>query len=332
MDINDIKCLKWNKSNFKQSYELDCTKYTLALKPSCWLNLKTRGCPLKVSYLGQTNRLASLDNLNIITVHDWSKANIKTIKSKYTHTSKLTNLSSNYSGNQIATCSDNGKIQLWNFKFSNCMMSTEFRGHYQSVRYIAYSTNNNYLISCSNDKTFKIWDCQTTKFLASNMFHHNWVNEAKFFKENKVVVSCSRDSRIQVFDCCSGKCVAKFNLSPDYAETLALQEEFSIAVGTQQGTVQVFDLRALKVVQKYSEHTSQVNCIQYQYKTPCLVSVSKDKKLNVYDTNEGRFLYSIDHFNEIKTMDISSDDQLLATTYFHFDNEINLWKSVSFSI
>jgi len=67
----------------------------------------------------------------------------------------------------------------------------------------------------------------------------------------------------------------------DFAESLSLKEEFSIAVGTQLGSIQIFDLRALKVLQKYSEHTSQVNCIQYQYKTPCLVSVSKDKKLNV---------------------------------------------------
>lgn len=43
----------------------------------------------------------------------------------------------------------------------------------------------------------------------------------------------------------------------------------------------MFDIRALKVLQMYSEHTSQINCLQYQYKTPCLVSVSKDKKLNV---------------------------------------------------
>lgn len=46
--------------------------------------------------------------------------------------------------------------------------------------------------------------------------------------------------------------------------------------------------------------------------------------LQVYDTDEGRFLYSIDHFNEIRSMDVSSDDQLLATTSFHFDNEVIL--------
>jgi len=131
-------------------------------------------------------------------------------------------------------------------------------------------------------------------------------------------------------------------LNLDYAETLALKEKFSIAVGTEQGSIQVFDLRALKVVQKYNKHTSRINCIQYQYKTPCLVSVSKDKQLNVnnnhkiinifvwinyfvfkvYDTDEGRLLYSIDYFNEIKSMDISLDDQLLATTSFRSNNEV----------
>lgn len=44
----------------------------------------------------------------------------------------------------------------------------------------------------------------------------------------------------------------------------------------------------------------------------------------VYDTNEGRFLYSIDHLNEIKSMDISSNDKLLATTSFRFNDEVML--------
>ncbi|XP_025409746.1 POC1 centriolar protein homolog B-like [Sipha flava] len=322
----DIKCLKWNKTILRPTNVLDYSEYTLALQPSYWLSLKTKHHPIKVSFLGQKNRLASLDNSNNIYVYDWTKANIKIIKTKYEHKGKLTNLASNYLGNKIATCSDSGKIQLWNFQFSNYKILTEFRGHFHSIRNIEYSSDNNYLISCSNDKTFKIWDCQTNKFVASNMFHNNWVNMAKFFNCNKLVVSCSRDSYIQVFDCCSGKCVVKFNLSPDYAETLTLKEDFSIAVGTNLGSIQVFDLRALKVLQMYNKHTSQVNCIQYQYKTPCLVSVSKDKKLNVYDTIEGRFLYSIYHLNEIKSMDISSNDQLLATTSFRFDNEVTLWK------
>ncbi|XP_015374399.1 PREDICTED: POC1 centriolar protein homolog B-like isoform X1 [Diuraphis noxia] len=322
-----IECLKWNTSTFQPSNVLDHTEYTLALKPSHWLNLKSKGLSIKLSYLGLTQRLASLDNLNNLYVYDWSKANLKTLKSKYEHNSKLTSLTSNTLGNKIVTCSDNGKIQIWNYKFSSWKMLTEFRGHYQCVRDVQYSIDNKYLISCSNDKTFKIWDCHSNKFVASNMFHRNWVNTAKFFKEDKLIISCSRDCYVQVFDCCSGKCVAKFNLSPDFAESLSLKEEFSIAVGTNQGSIQIFDLRALKVLQKYNEHTSQVNCVKFQYKTPCLVSVSKDKKLNVYDTNEGRFLYSIDHLSEIRSMDISFDDKLLATTSFHFDNEITLWKT-----
>lgn len=183
-------------------------------------------------------------------------------------------------------------------------MSTEFKGHFQSIHGIEYSSDNKYLLSCSNDKTFKIWDCGSTKFIASNMFHRNWVNKAKFFKDDKLVISCSKDSFIQVYDCSSGKCVIKFNLSPgknnlkinkkliniivynylniDYANTLALKEEFSIAVGTKQGSVQVFDLRSSKILQKYNEHESQINCILYQYKTPCLISISNDKKLNVF--------------------------------------------------
>lgn len=50
--------------------------------------------------------------------------------------------------------------------------------------------------------------------------------------------------------------------------------------------------------------------------------LSKYYLLQVYDTNEGRLIYSIDHFNEIKSMDISSDDKLLATTSFRFDDEV----------
>lgn len=98
----DIECLKWNKSNFKLSngnfflnlnlngyllpicFELflvfDYSNFTLVLKPSLWLSLKTKGHSIKVSYLGQTSRLASLDNLNNFYVYDWSQVDIKSIK------------------------------------------------------------------------------------------------------------------------------------------------------------------------------------------------------------------------------------------------------------
>lgn len=122
----NIECLKWNTTSFKPSNVLDYTEYTLALKPSHWLNLKTKGNTTKLSYLGLTQRLASLDNLNNLYVYDWSKADLKTIKSKYEHNSKLTSLASNSSGNQIVTCSDNGKIQLWNFKVLLIYIFTDY--------------------------------------------------------------------------------------------------------------------------------------------------------------------------------------------------------------
>jgi len=56
------------------------TENTLALKPSHWLNLKTKGHSIKLSYLGLTQRLASLDNQNNLYVYDWSKTDLKTLK------------------------------------------------------------------------------------------------------------------------------------------------------------------------------------------------------------------------------------------------------------
>ncbi|XP_050442832.1 POC1 centriolar protein homolog B-like [Adelges cooleyi] len=329
----NLECLKWNKSVYKLSAEICRTKYSLALKPSCLMNLETKSVPIiKLRFLAESNKLASLESLNIIKIYDWSKPDIKISSAKYMGKGKVLNLTSNSTGHQIATCTDDGKIQLWKFKLSNCVISKELKGHFQQIRGIEFSLDNSKLVSCSNDKTFKIWDCQTMKFLASNMFHRNWVNMAKFFNQDKLVASCSRDSLIQIFDCCSGKCVMKFSLNPDYAESLALKDEYNVAVGTEQGSVRVYDLRVPKIVQVYNEHKCKINCIQYQNKTPCLISGSQDQTLNVYDTHEGRFLYSINHVDSIKTMDISLDDQLLSTASFVAKNQITIWKSDSVNV
>ncbi|XP_050525564.1 POC1 centriolar protein homolog B-like isoform X2 [Daktulosphaira vitifoliae] len=268
-----------------------------------------------------------------MVMYDWSRLDIKIFKTKYPGSGKVTNLSSNLFGNKISTCTNDGKIQLWGFKFSNFLIIKEIKGHFLPVQSVEFSYDNNKLVSCSNDKTFKIWDCQTLKFLASNIFHRNWVNTAKFFNNDRVVVSCSRDSYIQVYDCFSGKCVIKFNIGTDYAETLTLKTENSIAVGTAKGSVRLYDIRVPNVVQVFREHIgNKINCIHYQHNSPCLVTGSIDKTLNVYDTNEGRFLYSINHEDQIKTFDISLNDQYLATTSFASTNEITIWETKSINI
>jgi len=59
---------------------LGCIKYTFSLRPSHWINVKTKGCPKKVLFLGRSNRLASLDDLNNLHIYNLSKDNDQIIK------------------------------------------------------------------------------------------------------------------------------------------------------------------------------------------------------------------------------------------------------------
>ncbi|KAJ3191243.1 hypothetical protein HK101_007935 [Irineochytrium annulatum] len=100
---------------------------------------------------------------------------------------------------RLASCSDDFTIFLWEpsvSKKSLCRMT----GHQQPVNHLSFSPNGRMLASASFDKSVKLWDGTTGKFIDTLRGHVGAVYHATFSSDSRQVLSGSKDSMLKCWD------------------------------------------------------------------------------------------------------------------------------------
>ena len=71
------------------------------------------------------------------------------------------------------------------------------KAHRAAVRSIGFSSDGKLLVSCSDDKSVKVWSTQDKKFQYSLIGHSNWVRTCQFSPDMRVIASGSDDKTVQ---------------------------------------------------------------------------------------------------------------------------------------
>ena len=74
------------------------------------------------------------------------------------------------------------------------------KGHTESVRSVTLSSNDNQIISGSEDGTVRVWDAWTGRVLMVLNGHTGWVNSIALSSDMSRIVSGSEDRSIRVWD------------------------------------------------------------------------------------------------------------------------------------
>lgn len=72
------------------------------------------------------------------------------------HTGIVNFLAFNPNGKQLASCSTDLSVKLWNLETYS--VAKTLTGHEHEVSAVAYLQGGDYLLSCSRDQTIKFWD------------------------------------------------------------------------------------------------------------------------------------------------------------------------------
>ncbi|MHB9295703.1 putative serine/threonine-protein kinase PkwA [Pillotina sp. SPG140] len=73
------------------------------------------------------------------------------------------------------------------------------RGHQGSVRSVAYSPDERFIVSGSFDNTVKIWDAKSGRNLRTLTGHTSWVNSVAYSPDGRRIVSGSLDKTIKIW-------------------------------------------------------------------------------------------------------------------------------------
>ena len=107
-------------------------------------------------------------------------------------------------GERLVSGSDDFTLFLWKPETDKKPLA-RMTGHQQLINDVRFSPDGRLICSASFDKSIKIWDGQTGKFLATLLGHVQPVYQVCWSSDSRLLVSGSADSTLKVFDVVSKK-------------------------------------------------------------------------------------------------------------------------------
>ncbi|ANB12632.1 Cdc40p [Sugiyamaella lignohabitans] len=148
------------------------------------------------------------------------------------------------SGHLLLSAGNDSKIRLWDVYHDRELLRS-YSGHAKAVKDIDFSPDGTQFLSCSYDRTIKLWDTETGTCIS------------RFGRGNSVANSI------------------RFNPRPEHSH------EFVAAMANKK--ILQFDIRTQEIVQEYDHHLEAVNTITFVDDNHRFMTTSDDKSIRVWD-------------------------------------------------
>ena len=182
------------------------------------------------------------------------------------------------------------------------------------------NTYKDFLCSCSDDKTIKIWDLISLNCVCTLEGHNDKINY--FIQGDKgFLISCSSDRSIKFWNVDEEKCYYSLDNAHDGPIYCLARTEDKKIVSSCFSTIKIFDLENKKVDTILTENNKGI------YKLLLLpgnkLISSSFKFIHFWDLNKNNLLYSIEaHENYITCLSIYNDKLISSSD----DGDIKMWE------
>lgn len=228
------------------------------------------------------------------------------------------------SGRWLAVASDNVFI----FNADNYSKTRTLRNHTAAVYAVAFSPQENYLVSGSFDKTIKLWDAVTWKCLRTFEGHKATINRVAFTKDESQIISTSDDSVLKVWEINSGNCSFEISKGGDFlSQTFIFSPDGQyLAVGREDTpSLQLWGLKNGHYCDKvFDGYTDVITSIVFSPDGGQLVSGCFDGDMRLCDLNNDNSLKLFGHNDKITNIIFYSEGKQFISS--SFDGSIRLWE------
>ncbi|KAL1917197.1 40S ribosomal protein RACK1 [Calcarisporiella thermophila] len=179
-------------------------------------------------------------------------------------------------------------------------------GHNHFVQDVVISSDGQFALSASWDKTLRLWDLNTGATTRRFVGHTGDVLSVSFSADNRQIVSSSRDKTVKLWNTL-GEC--KYNITENGHSEWVSCVRFSpnpknpvIVSSGWDKLVKVWDLTKCKLRTNHIGHTGYVNTVTVSPDGSLCASGGKDGITMLWDLNESKHLYSLDAGDEINAL------------------------------
>lgn len=203
------------------------------------------------------------------------------------------------------------------------------QGHSHFVSDVVLSSDGQFALSSSWDKTLRLWDLNTGNATRIFQDHTHDVTSVAFSPDNRQIVSSSRDRTIKLWNTL-GEC--KYTLSTaeqghtNWVSCVRFSPSAQIPIIVSGGwdkVVKVWDMQTCKLTTNLIGHTGVINAVTISPDGSLCASGGKDGIAMLWDLTKGEHLYSLDPINtSINALAFSPNRYWLCAAT---DSGIRIW-------
>lgn len=212
----------------------------------------------------------------------------------------------------ILSASRDKTLILWKLTRDETNYGVPFKsltGHHHFVSDVVLSSDGQFALSSSWDKTLRLWDlveCQTTRRFVG---HEKDVMSVAFSADNRQIVSGSRDKTIKLWNTLG---VCKYTVQEDQHKDWVSCVRFSpnaqnpiiVSTGSDR-LVKVWNLTNCKLKTNHYGHSGVLHTVTVSPDGSLCASGGHDCQAMLWDLNEGKHLYTLDGGDTINAMTFS---------------------------
>lgn len=180
------------------------------------------------------------------------------------------------------------------------------KGHSHFISDVVMSSDGQFALSGSWDKTLRLWDLSTSKSTRMFKGHNKDVLSVAFSADNRQIVSGSRDKGIKLWNTLG---VCKYTIQDeghtDWVSCVRFSPNTSnpiIVSSSWDKKVKVWNLTNCKLKTNHFGHGGFLNCVTVSPDGSLCASGGKDGNAMLWDLNEGKHLYTLDGGGEINAL------------------------------
>merc|ERR1711883_1297 len=179
-------------------------------------------------------------------------------------------------------------------------------GHSHFVSDVVISSDGQFCLSGSWDGTLRLWDLASGNTTRRFIGHTKDVLSVAFSADNRQIVSAARDRTIKLWNTLG---ICKYTIQEDGHQDWVSCVRFSpnnqnpiiVSAGWDK-YVKVWNLTNCKLKTNHIGHSGYLNTVTMSPDGSLCASGGKDAKAMLWDLNDGKHLYTLDHADTINSL------------------------------
>ena len=198
-------------------------------------------------------------------------------------------------------------------------------GHKGLVSSISWSHDGKYIASCSNDRTARIWNANTSTCIYILKGHTNNVWSVIWSPDGKYIASSSEDGTVRIWDAITGTCIHTLEGHTNNVWAVVWSPDGKyVASKSQDATIRVWNAITGTCIYTLNGSYGGSSLTPWSPDSRYIASCSFDSTIKIWDITNGTCIRTLKgHTHWVYSVSWSPDNSMLASG--SWDTTIRVW-------